>query len=96
MRRVHTYHCTKMRRYRALSKPLVASSVCRSWVDCIISMAGFDLRQTQLLSKTGLPREIYNLLNKPDELTILDEIARYLASVPFESLRLFQSEFEVI
>ena len=47
MRRVHTYHCTKMRRYRALSKPLVACSVCRSWVDCIINMAGFDLRQVQ-------------------------------------------------
>jgi hypothetical protein len=36
-----------MRRYRALSKPLVACSVCRSWVDCIINMAGFDLRQVQ-------------------------------------------------
>jgi hypothetical protein len=47
MRRVHTYHCAKMRRYRALSKLVVASSVCRSWVDCIINMAGFDLRQAQ-------------------------------------------------
>ena len=47
MRHVHTYHCTKMRRYRALSKPLVASSVCRSWADCIINIAGFDLRQAQ-------------------------------------------------
>src|SRR5260370_11442503 len=36
-----------MRRSRALSKPLVAASVCRSWADCIINIAGFDLRQAQ-------------------------------------------------
>jgi len=36
-----------MRRYRVLSKPLVASSVYRSWAGCIINMAGFDLLLAQ-------------------------------------------------
>jgi hypothetical protein len=65
-------------RYRALSKPLVASSVCRSWVDCIINIAGFDLRQAQVTAprrcskrRTGVMAEVMRAVSTENEDTKL-------------------------
>ena len=45
--RVRTCPWTRMRRSRARSRPLVAYSPVRSWVDCITNMCGSNLRQAQ-------------------------------------------------
>jgi transposase InsO family protein len=34
----------RMRRFRAVLRPLAAFSACRSWADCTINTSGFDFR----------------------------------------------------
>ncbi len=56
MRYGRTYLWKRMRRYRASLSGPDAFVADRSWVDCITSMSGSDLRQAQLPLGEALER----------------------------------------